>query len=326
MQSIYNFNLNFPKIAIEDDAKDPFHKTFILDPLENGFGLTIGNALRRIALSSLPGGAVKKLKIKGVNHEYDNIPNAVEDVTNVILALKDLKLRISKQAEDFTLTINKTHEGEVYARDFVCPPEVEIINPDLKILTLSKKTDFEMEITVAKGCGYALAEDNRGKEKKSEEIFIDSIYTPVTKFAYRVEDTRVGDKTNFDKLVIDIWTNGMLTPEETISYSAHILKEHALLLEDLEESLKISEIFNRSVVKRIEEEQMESKEEDKTSIEALDISNRAYNGLKRANINTIEELVKKTKKEIGTLDNIGAKTVDEIESQLQDLGFAFKTE
>lgn len=326
MESIYDFNMTFPKITIKNDENDVFHKTFILDPLENGFGLTVGNALRRIALSSIPGGAAKKLKINGVNHEYGKIPNAVEDVTTVILALKDLKVKISKQDEDFTLLIDVNRSGEVTAHDFICPPEVEVINPDLKILTLSNKAPFQMEVIVTKGRGYILAEENRGKEKIANDIYIDSIFTPVIKFAYRVEDTRVGDKTNYDKLFIDLWTNGMLTPEEVMSYSAHILKEHLLLIENLEETIKISEIFNSSTIKKIEEEQIHDEDEEKTSIEALDISNRAYNGLKRANINSIEELVYKTKKEIGTLDNIGAKTVDEIESQLHDLGFAFKDE
>lgn len=326
MDSIYDFNMSFPKMSIENDENDKFHKTFILDPLESGFGLTVGNALRRITLSSIPGGAVKKFKIKGVSHEYGEIPGAVEDVTNVILALKELKLRILRQDEDFTLILDVNQSGEILAKDLICPPEVEVINKNLKIVTLSKKTEFQMEIVVTKGRGYVLAEENRGKEKIAEEIYIDSIFSPVKKFTYRVEDTRVGDKTNYDKLIIDLWTNGMLTPEEVLSYSAHILKEHLLLIENLEETLKISEIFNTSTIKKIEEEQNHDEEEEKTSIEALDISNRAYNGLKRANINSIEELVYKTKKEIGILDNIGTKTVDEIESQLHDLGFAFKDE
>lgn len=326
MESIYNFNMSFPKIKVEADPENEYHKTFVLDPLESGFGTTVGNALRRIALSSLPGGAVKSFRIKGVKHEYDVIENAVEDVTNVILALKDLKLRVSEQDEEFTLTIDVDKEGEVYASDFKLPPGVEIINPDLKIVTLSKKTNFQMDVVAVKGRGYVLADENRGKEKKSEDIYIDSIFTPVTKFTYHVEDTRVGDKTNYDKLIIDVWTNGMLTPEETLSYSAHILKEHALLIENLEETIKLSEIFNTSSLKQVEEVDVEEADDEKISIEALDISNRAYNGLKRANINTIEELTQKTKKEIGTLDNIGAKTVDEIESQLHDLGFSFKDE
>ncbi len=323
MSKAYNFDMVFPKVAVENGENEN-HKRFILEPLENGFGITIGNVLRRIALSSLPGGAVKKINIKGVNHEYDVIPGAIEDVTSVILALKELYFRIDEQDKDYVLTISVNKKGEILASDIECPQGVEIINEDKKILTLSEKTDFNMEIVVSKGIGYKLADENRGKEKKSQEIFIDSIFTPVTKFAYHVEDTRVGDKTNYDKLILDIWTNGMLTPEEVLSYSAHILKEHTLLIENLEDTIALSNVFNKEVeVKEVEEE---TEEEEYTSIEALDISNRAYNGLKRANINTIEELVQKNKKEIGTLDNIGAKTIDEIETQLEDLGFKFKDE
>ncbi len=320
MQEKYDFKMVFPNVKVLDH-KDPNHKTFILEPLENGFGITMGNVLRRIALSSLPGGAVKKINIKGVNHEYDTIPGVIEDVTSIILALKDLSLRIDNQGEDYTLNIKANKKGEIKAGDIKTPPEVKIMNPELKIVTLTENVDFEMDIVVSKGRGYVLSEENRGKEKKSQEIFIDSIFTPVTKFAYSVEDTRVGDKTNYDKLTLDIWTNGMLTPEEVLSYSAHILKEHALLIEKLEETIVLSNVFN----KVIEEEVLDEETRDEqTSIEALDISNRAYNGLKKANINTIEELVQKNKKEIGTLDNIGAKTIDEIEQQLEDLGFKFK--
>ncbi len=320
MQQKYDFKMVFPNIQVEGH-EDKNHKTFILEPLENGFGITIGNVLRRIALSSLPGGAVKKINIKDVNHEYDVIPGVVEDVTSVILSLKELYFRIDAQDEEYVLTLKANKKGEIFAKDIECPAGVEIMNPDKKIVTLSEDTDFEMDITLSKGRGYKLAEENRGKEKKSQDIYIDSIYTPVSKFAYKVEDTRVGDKTNYDKLVLDIWTNGMLTPEEVLSYSAHILNEHILLIKDLEETIKLSNVFNKVEEVPVEEVTVV---EEYTSIEALDISNRAYNGLKKANINTIEELVQKNKKEIGTLDNIGAKTIDEIEQQLEDLGFKFK--
>ena len=324
MQKKYDFNMVFPKVQVENHKEDINHKTFILEPLENGFGITVGNMLRRIALSSLPGGAVKKITIKDVSHEYDIIPGAIEDVANVILALKELYFRIDEQGEDYTLSISVDKKGEIYASDIKCPIGVEIINLDKKILTLSKKIKFEMDITVSKGTGYKLADENRGKEKKAHEIYVDSIFTPVTKFSYKVEDTRVGDKTNYDKLIIDVWTNGMLTPEEVLSYSAHLLKEHALLIENLEDTISLSNVFVNNT--EIKEVVVEEKEVEHTSIEALDISNRAYNGLKRANINTIEELVQKNKKEIGTLDNIGVKTIDEIEQQLEDLGFKFKEE
>lgn len=325
MMNTYDFNIVFPSVKIIDDENNPHRKQFVIEPLENGFGITVGNALRRIALSTLPGGAVKKIKIAGVAHEFDSIKGARDEVTNVVLAVKDLNVRIDNQDDEVTLNLKGNKKGDLLAGDIICPEGVEIINKDLRIVTLTEDVDFEMEIVVAKGRGYVLAEENRNKEKKANEIYVDSIFTPVERFSYEVTDTRVGDKTNYDKLIIDIETNGMLTPEEAISYSAHIMKEHTLLLENLEETINKSIVFNEAAQAALVEETQESQEEE-TSIETLDISNRAYNGLKRANINTIEELAKHSKKEISGLDNIGSKTVDEIEQQLTDLGIKFRDE
>lgn len=321
----YDFNIVFPSVKIIDDETNPHRKQFVIEPLENGFGITVGNALRRIALSTLPGGAVKKIKIAGVAHEFDTINGARDEVTSVVLAVKDLNIRISNQEDEVTLRLKGNKQGDLLAGDIECPEGVEIINKDLRLVTLTEDVDFEMEILAVKGRGYVLAEENRNKEKKANEIYVDSIFTPVEKFSYEVTDTRVGDKTNYDKLIIDIETNGMLTPEEAISYSAHIMKEHTLLLENLEETINKSIVFNEAAQAALVEETEESLEEE-TSIETLDISNRAYNGLKRANINTIEELAKHSKKEISGLDNIGSKTVDEIEQQLTDLGIKFREE
>lgn len=325
MMNTYDFNIVFPSVKIIDDENNPHRKQFVIEPLENGFGITVGNALRRIALSTLPGGAVKKIKIAGVAHEFDSIKGARDEVTNVVLAVKDLNVRIDNQDDEVTLNLKGNKKGDLLAGDIICPEGVEIINKDLRIVTLTEDVDYEMEIVVAKGRGYVLAEENRNKEKKANEIYVDSIFTPVERFSYEVTDTRVGDKTNYDKLIIDIETNGMLTPEEAISYSAHIMKEHTLLLENLEETINKSIVFNEAAQAALVEETQESQEEE-TSIETLDISNRAYNGLKRANINTIEELAKHSKKEISGLDNIGSKTVDEIEQQLTDLGIKFRDE
>lgn len=319
--SIYNFNMIFPKVKVLDDKNDPNHKQFQIDPLESGFGITIGNTLRRISLSSLPGGAVKQISIKGVSHEFDVLPTIIEDITTVVLAVKDLKLRIDNQDEDYVLTLSGNKAGVLTAADIVCPAGVEIVNKDLKIVTLADDKDFYMEFVASKGLGYVLAETNRGKEKKASVIYVDSIYTPVTKFAYSVEDTRVGDKTNFDKLILDIYTNGTITPEEALSYSSHIMKEHMFILENIEETIERSKVFQEVKVETVDVTDVPAEE---TSIETLDISNRAYNGLKRAGINTIEELCEKSKKEISSLDNIGAKTVDEIEKQLEELGYNFK--
>lgn len=322
----YDFNIVFPSVKIIDDENNPHRKQFVIEPLENGFGITVGNALRRIALSTLPGGAVKKIKIAGVAHEFDTISGARDEVTSVVLAVKELNIRIDNQEdEDVILRLRGNKKGDLLAGDIECPEGVEVINKDLRLVTLTEDVDFDMEIFVVKGRGYVLAEENRNKEKKANEIHVDSIFTPVEKFSYYVTDTRVGDKTNYDKLVIDIETNGMLTPEEAISYSAHIMKEHSLLLENLEDTINKSIVFDEAAQVALVEEIEESQEEE-TSIETLDISNRAYNGLKRANINTIEELAKHSKKEISGLDNIGSKTVDEIEQQLTDLGINFREE
>ncbi|MGL5021086.1 MAG: DNA-directed RNA polymerase subunit alpha [Mycoplasmatales bacterium] len=319
--SIYNFNMIFPKVKVLDDQNDPNHKQFQIDPLESGFGITVGNALRRISLSSLPGGAVKQISIKGVSHEFDVLPTIIEDITTVVLAVKDLKLCIDNQDEDYILTLRANKAGILTAADIECPAGVEIVNKECKIVTLAEDKEFYMEFVASKGLGYVLAENNRGKEKKANVIYIDSIYTPVTKFSYTVEDTRVGDKTNFDKLILDIYTNGTITPEEALSYSSHIMKEHMFILENIEETIERSKVFQET---RVEIPEILDVPNEVTSIETLDISNRAYNGLKRAGINTIEELCEKSKKEISSLDNIGAKTVDEIEKQLEELGYSFK--
>lgn len=323
MKSVYNFNMVFPKVKVTEDEVNPNHKIFQIDPLESGFGITVGNALRRIALSSLPGGAVKQISIKGVSHEFDVLDAIVEDITSVVLAVKNIRVKLDEQDQEYTLTLKKNEAGDILAGDIEVPEGAEIINKDLKIATLVDGADFEMELVASKGLGYVLADSHRGKEKKANVIFVDSIYTPVVRFAYHVEDTRVGDKTNYDKLVLDVETNGTITPEDALSYSGHIMKEHMLLMENLEETIQASKVFQeQKLIIENDETSVEKKEE--TSIETLDISNRAYNGLKRANINTIEELCAKSKKEISSLDNIGAKTVDEIEQQLIELGYNFK--
>lgn len=323
MNYTYDFDLALPSISkVDAETNSEFRQQFEVRPLENGFGITVGNALRRIALSTLPGGAVTKIQIKGVSHEFDVLDSIVEDITSVVLAVKDLKVKIDEQNQDFVLVLEGNKKGELYASDIECPAGVEIINKDKKIVTLASDTPFYMELTARKGIGYKLADENRGKEKKANVIYVDSIYTPVKVFSYHVEDTRVGDITNYDRLLIDIETNGTITPEEALSYSAHIMKEHMALLENIEEAINQSQVF---IENKIEQEtQIVEEAENQNAIETLDISNRAYNGLKRAGINTIEDLCKKTKKEIAAVDNIGAKTVDEIQKQLQELGYVLK--
>lgn len=322
MKYTYDFNLALPFIdCVETIDNNQNHKRFEIKPLENGFGITIGNALRRIALSSLPGGAVSKVQIKGVSHEFAVLDTIVEDITTVVLRIKELKLKIDEQNKDFTLVLESNKKGVLTAGDIICPAGVEIVNKEQVICTLAKNAEFYMELTAQKGIGYKLANENRGKDKSPNVIYVDSIYTPVKSFSYQVSDTRVGDITNYDQLLIDIETNGTITPEEALSYSAHIMKEHMALIEDIEDNIERSRIFKE------EEEyaRLHARDnDDLNAIETLDISNRAYNGLKNAGIHTIEDLCKKTKKEIAAIDNIGAKTVDEIQRQLQELGYVLK--
>ncbi len=320
----YNFNMVFPKVKVIDDPANVFHKTFEIEPLEKGFGLTIGNALRRIGLSSLPGGAVKQISIKGVAHEFDVFPTIVEDITTVVLSIKNLHLKIDEQDQDYVLTLRGNKAGILTAADIECPAGVEVTNPDLKIVTLASDTDFYMELIASKGLGYILAETHRGKEKKANTIFVDSTYTPVENIHYSVEDTRVGDMTNYDKLILDITTNGTVSPEDAFVYSSHIMKQHMNIFENLDTTVEESEVFEDLNAGIVDSELEEENVVTTTSIEILEISNRAYNGLKRANVNTIEELCTKSKKEISSLDNIGAKTVDEIEKQLEELGYSLK--
>lgn len=323
MNYTYDFDLVLPTISkVDADTNNEYRQCFEIRPLENGFGITVGNALRRVALSTLPGGAVTKIQIKGVSHEFDVLDTIVEDITSVVLAVKDLKVKIDEQNQDFVLVLEGNKKGELYASDIQCPAGVEIINKDLKIVTLAENKPFYMELTARKGIGYKLADENRGKEKKANVIYVDSIYTPVKVFSYRVEDTRVGDITNYDRLLIDIETNGTISPEEALSYSAHIMKEHMMLVENIEEAINQSQVFIESKVEV--DTQIIDEADSQNAIETLDISNRAYNGLKKAGINTIEDLCNKTKKEIAAVDNIGAKTVDEIQKQLQELGYVLK--
>ena len=321
MNYTYDFDLIFPDVKIEQlDKKNKHRKVFQIDPLEAGFGITVGNALRRVALSSLPGGAITNISIKGVSHEFDVLDTILEDITTVVLSVKELKVKIDAQDEEFTLVLEGNKKGELLAGDIKCPAGVEVVNPKQKIVTLAKDEEFYMELTAKKGVGYVLAEENAGKDKKANVIYVDSIYTPVVVFNYNHTDTRVGDKTNYDKLIIEIETNGTITPEEALSYSAHIMKEHMLLLENIEETIKKAAVFKEASIETKVVEVVGTV----TPIETLDISNRAYNGLKKSNINTIEELCEKTKKEIANLDNIGATTIDEIQAQLLELGYMLK--
>lgn len=293
---------------------------FVVAPLERGFGITIGNALRRILLSSLPGVAVNSIKIDGVLHEFSTIPGVREDVTEIMLRLKELAMRInSEDEEQRVLVISQEGEGTVTAGDIICPPDVEVLNKDLTIATCSEDTKFYMEINISKGRGYVSSEDNKDDSMPIGVIPMDSIYTPVKKVSYEVENTRVGARSDYEELTLEIWTDGSIEVQEGVSLGAKILNEHLNLFLNLSDKLNQIELM-------VEKEEGKKEKALEMTIEELDLSVRSYNCLKRANINTVEELTKKTEDEMMKVRNLGKKSLEEVIGKLADLGFNLRAE
>ena len=289
---------------------------FIVEPLERGYGTTLGNSLRRILLSSLPGAAVVSVKIEGVLHEFSVIPHVIEDTPQIILNLKKLRLAIYSD-EPQLLIIDAEGEGEVRASDIKAPADVKILNPDLLIATLEKGGRLNMEITASKGRGYVPAVRNKMPKQPIGVIPVDSIFTPIKKVNYTVEDTRVGQVTDYDKLTLEVWTDGSIKPDEAISMGGSILSKHL-------------ELFINLTEKPEEVETPEDKEEEdkekvlELTIEELDLSVRSYNCLKRAGINTVDELVRKTEEEMMKVRNLGKKSLEEVQNKLSQLGLSLK--
>lgn len=305
-----------PKIECVEMAEDFKYGKFVVEPLERGNGTTLGNSLRRILLSSLPGAAVSQVKIDGVLHEFSTIPGVTEDVTEIILNIKNLAFRMHGENNKI-ITIDAQGETVVTARDIIADADVEIINPDLYIATLGEGSRFHMEMTVEKGRGYATAEKNKQLNQTIGVIPIDSIFTPVTKVNYFVENTRVGNRTDFDKLTLEIWTNGALKPDEAASLGAKILNEHLNLFVTLTEHVSDVEIM-------IEKEEDRKDKVLEMTIEELDLSVRSFNCLKRANINTVEELTKKTEEDMMKVRNLGKKSLEEVQQKLASLDLSLK--
>lgn len=305
-----------PKIECVELAEDFKYGKFVVEPLERGNGTTLGNSLRRILLSSLPGAAVSQVKIDGVLHEFSTIPGVKEDVTEIILNIKNLALRMHGENNKI-IKIDAQGETIVTAKDIIADPDVEIINPDLYIATLGEGSRLYMEMSVEKGRGYATSEKNKQSGQPIGMIPIDSIFTPVTKVNYSVENTRVGNRTDYDKLTLEIWTNGALKPDEAASLGAKILSEHLNLFITLTDHVSDVEI-------------MVEKEEDKRdkvlemTIEELDLSVRSFNCLKRANINTVEELTQKAEEDMMKVRNLGKKSLEEVQQKLAALGLSLK--
>lgn len=307
-----------PNIKCLEIDNETNYAKFVCEPLERGYGVTIGNSLRRILLSSLPGAAITSVKIEGVVHEFSTIPNVVEDVTEIIVNLKMVRLKLHEN-EEKTIRIDVKGEGEVTAGDIITDSSVEILNPDLHIATLSEGAHLQMEMTVERGRGYNSAEKNKKENQPLGVLPIDSIYTPVKKVNYAVENTRVGQNIDFDKLTIELWTDGSLAPYEALSLAAKVMTSHLELFIDLSETAKNTQVM-------IEKEENKKEKVLEMSIEDLELSVRSFNCLKRAGIATVEDITNMTEQEMMKVRNLGKKSLDEVTFKIHSLGLDFAKE
>ena len=307
---------NKPKIEIAEISEDKRYGRFVVEPLERGYGTTLGNSLRRIMLSSLPGSAVSQVKIDGVLHEFSSIPGVKEDVTEIIMNIKSLAIRNTSDSDEAkTAYIDFEGEGVVTAADIQCDPDIEILNPDVVIAHLNGGADSKlyMELTITKGPGYVSADKDKGDDLPIGVIAVDSIYTPVERVNLTVENSRVGQVIDFDKLTLDVYTNGTLAPDEAVSLAAKVLSEHLSLFIDLSENAKSTEIM-------VETETDDKEKVLEMSIDELELSVRSYNCLKRAGINTVEELCNRTPEDMMKVRNLGRKSLEEVLAKLKELG------
>ena len=307
-----------PNIKCVEIDKVKNYGKFVCEPLERGYGITIGNSLRRILLSSLPGSAIKSVKIEGAQHEFTTIPNVVEDVPEIILNLKMVRIKLD-QNEEKTLRIDFKGEGEVKAGDIITDGTVEILNPDLHIATVSKGGNLRMELVADMGRGYNTADKNKVPNQPIGVIAIDSIYSPVKKVNYSVENTRVGQMVDYDKLTIELWTDGSLEPYEALSLAAKVLTEHLKLFVDLSETAKNTQIM-------VEKEENKKEKILEMPIEELELSVRSFNCLKRSGISTVEDLKNKSENDMMKVKNLGKKSLDEVIAKLRDLGLDLRKE
>lgn len=308
-----------PKVECVELSEDQTYARYVVEPLERGYSITLGNSLRRIMLSSLPGAAVSSVKIDGILHEFSNIPGVKEDVTDIILNLKKLIVNLHSEGPK-TVYIEAQGACEITAADIKLDSDIEILNPEIHIATLNEDAKLYMEITITKGRGYVSAERNKQLAQPVIGLIpVDSIYTPVPKVNFKVEDTRVGQVTDFDKLTLELWTNGTLTPNEVISLAAKIMNEHLNLFIELSDNAMNAEIM-------VEKEETKKEKVLEMTIEELDLSVRSYNCLKRASINTVEELVKKTEEDMMKVRNLGRKSLEEVINKLHALGLSLPSE
>ena len=301
-----------PRIECIDSSPDLTFGKFVIEPLERGYGITLGNSLRRVLLSSLPGVAVNSVKINTVLHEFSTIPGVVEDVTEIILNIKEISAKMYCEGPK-TVYIDVERDGPVTAADIKSDADIEILNPDLHIATLNGEGKLYMELVLDKGRGYVSAEKNKYPGQQIGVLPVDSIYTPVKKVNYTVENTRVGQNTEFDKLTLEVWTNGSIKPGEAISLGARVMSEHLSLFIDLSDQSRHTEIM-------VEKEETKKEKVLEMTIEELDLSVRSYNCLKRAGINTVEDLTNKTEDDMMKVRNLGRKSLEEVLQKLQLLG------
>ncbi|MFD1430668.1 MULTISPECIES: DNA-directed RNA polymerase subunit alpha [Lacticaseibacillus] len=305
-----------PNITKVDESTN--YGKFVVEPLERGYGTTLGNSLRRILLSSLPGAAVASIQIDGVLHEFSTIDGVLEDVTQIILNIKKLALKMNTD-EDRTVEIDVTGPATVTAADIVTDSDVEVLNPEQYICTVAEGGHFHIRMTVRTGRGYVAADQNKVDDMPIGVLPVDSIFTPISRVNYQVESTRVGRRNDFDKLTLDVWTNGSISPREAISLAAKILTEHLDIFVNLTDEAKNAEIM-------VEKEETHKEKMLEMTIEELDLSVRSYNCLKRAGINTVQELTNKTEADMMKVRNLGRKSLEEVKNKLSDLGLGLRKE
>ena len=311
------FEFEKPKIEIVETSDDNKYVKFVIEPLERGYGITLGNSLRRIMLSSLPGTAVSHVKIKGVLHEFSSIPGVKEDVTEIIMNIKNVVIKNNSDTfEPKQAYIDVVGERVVKAGDIKVDGDIEIVNPDLVIANLSgPDAKLEMELTIANGRGYVSLDKNKEADAPIDVIAIDSIFTPVERVNLTVQNTRVGQVTDYDKLTLDVYTNGALAPDEAVSLAANLLVEHLKLFVDLSENARLVDVMVESTTD-------EKEKVLEMNIDELELSVRSYNCLKRAGINTVQELINKTPEDMMKVRNLGRKSLDEVLAKLKELGLA----
>ena len=314
------FEFEKARIEIAEISDDNKYGKFVVEPLERGYGITLGNSLRRIMLSSLPGTAVSQVKIKGVLHEFSSLPGVKEDVTEIVMNIKDLCIKNNSTTNEPKVAyIDASGDKVVTAGDIQVDADLEILNPDLVIANLSgPEAKLEMELLITNGRGYVGSDKNKGLDSSIDAIAVDSIYTPVERVNLTVQNTRVGQVTDYDKLTLDVFTNGTLAPDEAVSLAAKVLSEHLNLFIDLSENAKSVDVM-------VEKEDDQKEKVLEMSIDELELSVRSYNCLKRAGINTVEELTNKTPDDMMKVRNLGRKSLDEVYAKLKELGLSLRT-